>query len=358
MTPAMMSILDYPYDGLLKQFGLLWGKGEFHAGALFRQVYRNGILDPAALPAFVQNPSLAHKVTETFRLNIPEPFGTSRDGDTYKFLLKMDDGLETESVVIPMKQYKSLCVSSQIGCAMGCRFCETAQMGFVRNLTAGEIVSQVMAARFRLNEDIRNVVFMGMGEPFENLDNVLAAIRILRDTRGLKVVHITVSTMGHIPGIERLTALAHEPPPEGFSDIRLAISLNAPDDAIRSSIMPHAKRWPMAELKRVLSAYPKRRRGMKVLIEYVLIPGVNDGETHAHELCSYLRGLPVEVNLIPYNPRKDSPWPRETDDAVQRFWQILKDEGQACRTRKEKGSSAMAACGQLGNRSRIRNVAP
>jgi 23S rRNA (adenine2503-C2)-methyltransferase len=364
-----MDLLGYDYAGLVREFGTRFGKGEYHAGAFFRQVYRHGAADPAALPEFAANPSLADAVQKAFPLKLPEVAGRSGEGDTYKFLLKVAGaegavpgrGLETESVVIPMRQYKSLCVSSQVGCKMGCTFCETAQMGYLRSLGAAEIVAQVMTARFVYGEPIQNVVFMGMGEPMDNLDEVVQAIRIISDQRGLAIAQsaITVSTVGHVDGIRRLARLAAAPPagtprgpaPEDFSRLRLAVSLNAPNDAIRSRIMPVNLRWPLAELKAALLEFPLNHKDDFLFMEYVLIPGVNDAREHALEVADYLRGLRACVNLIPYNPRHESPFDRPEQGATANFFHWLMDAGQYCRIRGTKGSGAMAACGQLGNRA-------
>jgi 23S rRNA (adenine2503-C2)-methyltransferase len=352
-------ILAYDYAGLAASFDTRFGKGEYHSGALFRALYRRGADDPFALPEFAANPSLAAQVSAAFGYRLPEVSGRSGDGDTYKFLLKLRDGYESESVVIPMKQYKSLCVSSQVGCKMGCAFCETAQMGYLRSLDAGEIVAQVMVARHVLKEPIENVVFMGMGEPMDNLDNVLQAVRILSDQRGLNIAQssITISTVGHVDGIRRLAELARKPPPEGFSRLRLAVSLNAPNDAVRSRIMPINRQWPLSELKAALADFPLHRRGDFLFMEYVLIAGVNDTREHALEVAEYLRGLKACVNLIPYNPRRESPFARPGRESTARFFHWLMDAGQYCRVRGTKGKDAMAACGQLGNRALKRNRA-
>jgi len=360
------------YAGLVAEFGDRFGKGEFHAGALFRSVYRKGIADPAGLAEFAANPALAESVRAAYGLRLPEISGRAGggvtgalpEGGTYKFLLRLKDGLESESVVIPMRHYKSLCVSSQVGCKMGCTFCETAQMGLVRSLDAGEIVAQVMVARHVLKEPVENLVFMGMGEPMDNLDQILQAVRVLSDQRGLNIPmsSITISTVGHVDGIRRLAALAAEsslasasPHADfshaNFSRLRLAVSLNAPNDAIRSKIMPVNVKWPMAELKRALLEFPLARKADFLFMEYVLIPGVNDGREHALEVAEYLRGLRTCVNLIPYNPRLESPYGKPDRDGVARFFTWLMEAGQYCRVRGTKGQESMAACGQLGNRA-------
>lgn len=271
-----------------------------------------------------------------------------QDGDLTKFIQRTHDGLEIESVMVPMQRYgrewKTLCVSSQIGCARGCRFCETGQLGLFRNLTAGEIVGQVVAARRQFGVRVRNVVFMGMGEPFDNFDNVIQAIRVLMDRSGLSFAaeRIAISTVGRTEGIRKLAAM-------GWRRINLAISLNAPNDEIRSRIMPVNKAEPMGVLREALLAYPLRKCQF-FMIEYVLIPGLNDGEEHARELIEYLRPVKSVVNVIPYNPRHDSPWPAPSEESVVRFMGWLKAAGQVCKRRLTKGRDQMAACGQLGNR--------
>lgn len=271
-----------------------------------------------------------------------------QDGDVRKFVQRTPDNLEIESVVVPMQRrdqaWKTLCISSQIGCARGCTFCETAQLGLLRNLTLAEIVGQVVAAR-RLGEPIRNVVFMGMGEPFDNFDTVIAAVRVLTDPNGLSLAwdRITLSTVGRTEGIRRLAAL-------NWRRINLAVSLNAPNDEIRSQIMPINRLEPMAKLRDALLAYPLRKCQF-FMIEYVLIPGLNDSPAHATELIEYLRPLKSVVNLVPYNPRHQSPWPAPAEEQIVNFRAWLQDAGQMCKRRLTKGRDLMAACGQLGNRN-------
>lgn len=350
-----IDILGLSHDALCTEMGCLHGKpgkGAYHADAVFQKLYRAGIFDPEHLPEFAANPALARSAREHFRFTLPPLAGKQGDGDTFKFLLRLRDGLESETVVIPMRQYKTLCVSSQVGCKMGCRFCETARMGFVRHLTAGEIVAQVMVARHVLRERIENIVFMGMGEPMDNFDAVVDAIRILTDQRGLAIPSkgIAVSTVGHVNGILRLAEIV-EKKSSPLRRLHLAVSLNAPNDEIRAAIMPVNGLWPMAELKEALLRWPLNHRDDFILAEYVLLEGVNDEPEHALMLAEYLRGLKTCVNLIPYNPGLDGPYVRPSSERVAAFFQTLSDAGQYCRIRGTKGDSAMAACGQLGNRA-------
>lgn len=270
------------------------------------------------------------------------------DGELVKFVQRTHDGLEIESVLVPMRRrgrdWKTLCVSSQIGCAHGCAFCETAQLGLLRNLTAGEIVGQVVAAQRAFGGVVRNVVFMGMGEPFDNFDNVVQAIRVLFDRAGLSFAQerVRISTVGRTAGIQRLAEL-------GWRRIDLAVSLNAPNDAIRTQLMPINRLEPMALLREALLAYPLRNCQF-FMIEYVLIPGVNDAAEHACEVAAFLRPLRCVLNVIPHNPRPGSPWEAPSDEGVERFIKEVESAGQRCTRRVTKGRAQMAACGQLGNR--------
>jgi len=281
------------------------------------------------------------------RADIRPVVRTLAEGELRKFVQRTADGLEIESVVVPMQrrggQWKTLCVSSQIGCARACRFCETAQLGLLRDLTVAEIVGQVAAAQ-RDYGKVRNVVFMGMGEPLDNFDAVVKALRVLMDPAGLSFAgeRLTISTVGRVDGIRRLARL-------GWRRLNLAVSLNAPNDEIRSRIMPHNRFEPMGELRAALLDYPLRNC-QYFMIEYVLIPGVNDAHTHALELVEFLRPLKAVVNVIPYNPRTHSPWPAPTEESVVRFLNWLESAGQVCKRRLTKGRGQMAACGQLGNR--------
>ncbi len=279
------------------------------------------------------------------------PSKVVKDGMTTKFLLRMEDGLETESVILPIEGYKktrqTLCVSSQVGCAMGCEFCQTAQMGLLRNLSVAEIIAQWHAARHALGTPIDNIVFMGMGEPMENIDVVINAIHILTDQNGPSIApsRICVSTVGRIEGINQLACLART---NGYKRLSLAVSINASNDEVRKQIMPLAKSVSMESLREAMLDYPRHDCG-GVMAEYVLIPGVNDSDEHAVEICEFLRPIGCHLNVIPYNPRDNSPWGKPTEDSVRKFISIARSTGQFVRRRITLGQEAMAACGQLGN---------
>ncbi len=294
------------------------------------------------------------------------------------------DTVEIESVLIPMVGKKrrrtyTLCVSSQVGCAMGCGFCQTAQMGLIRSLTAGEIVGQWYAARHLLQRPdphapITNIVFMGMGEPTDNLGEVIHAIEILTDRRGpgIAMGKITVSTVGRVEGIRVLAERVRTP---GWHRLGLAVSLNAPDDTVRSVLMPVNRSAPLAALRAALVEWPIYG-GAHLCIEYVLIPGITNTPGAAAAVASFmlgrafapaqqalgspgggLSGPPVYagpplvglVNVIPYNPRDGSPWPAPSEPDVEAFIAELAGHGVYVKRRRTKGRGTMAACGQLGN---------
>ena len=279
------------------------------------------------------------------------------EGVITKFIQKLDIehqgvGLEAESVVIPMVGRKgrlahSLCVSSQVGCAMGCGFCETAQMGLLASLSPAQIVGQWHAARHQLGATPSNLVFMGMGEPLDNTDAVLQAIAVLTDHAGagLAMSKITVSTVGRLDGLQRLRKAVEQP---GWHRLGISISLNAPNDTIRNQIMPINRAMPMGKLREALLDFP-HGTGKPYLIAYVLIPGLNDAMEHADELAEWVKPLRCMVNIIPYNPRRDSPWEAPHEEDVERFVRRLGSHGVFVKRRRTKGRSTMAACGQLGN---------
>jgi len=263
--------------------------------------------------------------------------------------------LPVESVVIPMtgstgKLKHTLCVSSQVGCAMGCEFCETAQMGLVRNLTAAEIVGQWFHAHHhharQTGKTITNIVFMGMGEPLDNADEVLKAVEVLSDRNGANIAmsKITISTVGRVDGLQRLREKCTE---LGWRRLGIAISVNAPNDEVRDQLMPINKKWDMKQLQDVLVGFPRSGRN-RMMVEYVIIPGVNNMPGHAQQLAEFLKPIECCLNVIPYNPRRDSPWPAPTEEEVFAFADQMRAQGVFTKLRRTKGRETMAACGQLG----------
>ncbi len=264
----------------------------------------------------------------------------SKDG-TIKFLFRLADGLSVESVWIPEGKRRTLCVSTQVGCRLNCRFCLTGRDGFKRDLTAGEIIDQVVQARKRSpDKRVTNVVLMGMGEPLDNFENTLQALKVMTDSdfRLVGVRKITLSTAGVAPAIERLAKL--------FPKVKLAVSLNSCDDAVRNDLMPINKKYPLKYLASTLSGYPLPK-GRKITIEYVLLSGVNDSDEAAGELDLFARRFPSKINLIPYNPCPGVPYESPERSTVDRFARILLDRGHSVFIRESRGRDIMAACGQL-----------
>lgn len=286
---------------------------------------------------------LVHHFNYAIRVESTPPVITNRfastDG-TQRFLLRLEDGQLAESVLIPRDDRVTFCISSQIGCALGCTFCLTGQLGLTRDLSAGEIVSQVEVLQRETFSPRFSVVFMGMGEPLQNYDNVLAAIHILHDDRGLKVpmTRITVSTVGLVPGIERLASEPLFP--------NLSISLTGTTNAVRDVLMPINRKYPIEAVMDAIGKLPPARQ-KRVMFECVMIKGVTDSPDQAETLSLLVRGMRVKVNLIPLNPADEIPFERSSDDAVLRFQNILVSRGTATFIRKNRGNDVSGACGQL-----------
>ena len=272
------------------------------------------------------------------------------DPGTVKFLFHTRDGLPVESVLMPaMGNRTTLCVSSQVGCKMACTFCCTAQLGFLRNLSRGEIVTQLTKALTFTEQssmpNVTNIVFMGMGEPFDNFANVMAAFDTFNHSLGYGISRdrITISTVGHVDGIDELAK----------REIRtnIALSLNAPTDELRNELMPINKKWPIKELMAALKRYPLRP-GRVFVIEYVLIKNINDGDDHAKALVELLKDLPCKVNVIKYNPSPSLPYEAPTAKEVSKFASRLENVSKGVLVRRSRGGDIKAACGQLGQRTK------
>ncbi len=268
----------------------------------------------------------------------------STDG-TEKFLFQLSDGNHIESVLIPVKDHFTLCISSQVGCAQNCKFCLTAKIGFKRNLTPSEIISQIRDIRQYLiesktNNKLANIVFMGMGEPLANYDTIVQALKIMTDAEyGLKlsVGKITISTCGLVPEMEKLGLI---------TNANLAVSLNATDDKTRSMLMPINNKYPLKQLLNACKTFKMRPRN-KITFEYILIDGVNDTEDDAIRLCKMLAPIKAKINLIPFNEHGRTRFKKPSNEKVSKFLQILLDENFTTIIRKSKGSDISAACGQL-----------
>jgi len=292
---------------------------------------------------------LRERLAGNFRFHCLEKLETKgAAGETQKLLLKLADGELIETVIIPAprRQSNTVCVSSQVGCRFGCAFCASGQKGVVRNLSAGEIVGEVLAVTEILGGRPDNVVFMGIGEPFDNYDEVLRAIRILNHPDGLCIGarRITISTCGIVSGIQRLAE-------EGLQ-VELSVSLHAPENELRSKLMPVNQSWPLEELMAACAEYTAKTNRI-ITFEYTLIKGLNDSEAQAHELVKRLRKFSCRVNLIPLSPVEEFVGERPTAETMQIFFRTLEKAGVNTTLRDSKGSALKAACGQLRARRHL-----
>jgi len=279
----------------------------------------------------------------------PEPAKILKEsgesGGTRKWLVGLDDGESVETVLIPARDRNTVCVSTQVGCRMGCAFCASAKCGFARGLSAGEIVAQVHLVAAALGKRPDNVVYMGMGEPFDNYDEVLKSVRLLNHPEGLNIGarRITLSTSGVVPGIRRLAG-------EGIQ-VELSVSLHAPNPELRRRIMPIENKYPMDELLRECADYTAKTK-RHITFEYTLVKGVNDSPRDAEELAGRLRRFPCRVNLIPLSPVDEFKGEAPSREAMEAFLRVLENRGVEGTLRESKGKGVDAACGQLRRRSK------
>lgn len=335
-------------DEVMTRARALLPRGAGFARRMHRQVMLEGRFDPQAL-GLGSEARVAW--LRTFSFELPEVISVKSDhgpyGETSKIVLRLDDGLEVESVRIPMGRGRyTLCVSSQVGCKMGCAFCETGRMGLLRHLRTDEIIAQLLVARHVLGWPIRNLVFMGMGEALDNAAHVIPALRVLNDEAGLAIgqQRLTICTVGHVEGIRLLAQ-------EGFKRLNLSISLNAAVDSLRSEIMPINRKTDLAALQKVLMSY-RPRRNFALGVNYCLLPNINDTRADACAVADFCLPLGrVLVNVIPYNPGSTPVTRAPEEHEIERFITWLRERGLAVRERVTKGRSVMAACGQLGNSS-------
>jgi len=317
------------------------GEPAFRRRQIFQWLYQRRVKDFDAMTDVSKG--LRTKLAEHFHLGWMEceSAHSSKDGST-KYIFAMGDGRRVETVLMPNNTHYTLCVSTQVGCAMGCAFCMTGRMGLVRNLSAGEIVQQVVGSYADVPEGniIRNIVFMGMGEPLHNYDNLVSALRILSDDYGFGFSwrRLTVSTSGLVPALKRF----------GQEDIRanMAISLNGVTDEMRTKVMPVNKRWNLAALLDACRSFPMENRE-RITFEYVLLKGVTDELASAKKLVKLLHGIKCKVNLIPFNPWPGSPFDGPTMAHARAFQEVLHSKGVIATLRISKGQDIQAACGQL-----------
>jgi 23S rRNA (adenine2503-C2)-methyltransferase len=356
-APSRTNLLGLPRSGL-EAFVSELGSKPFRARQLMNWIYKRGE------GSFEQMTDLAKdfraKLAETAEVRTPEIVTVQRSADgTRKWMLRADSSQAFEMVFIPETDRGTLCISSQVGCVLDCSFCSTAQQGFNRNLTTAEIVGQVWLARQELEREraqqgakdgqpgdqriVTNVVLMGMGEPLANFRNVVPALRILLDDFGFDLSRrrVTLSTSGLVPQIYKL---AEE------TNVALAVSLHAPDDELRSELVPINRKHPIAELLEACWHYIDEQNGRSVTFEYVMLEGVNDSPAQARKLCALLKGHPAKVNLIPFNPFPGTRYQRSPLTAIQRFRDELIKGGVLATIRRTRGDDIDAACGQLAGR--------
>ena len=367
-APRRRNLLDYDRHGLQDLLATLQ-EPPFRATQLMQWIYHAGETDFSRMSNLSK--ALRKKLTDSTELRLPQ-LGLahqSRDG-TWKWLFKLDCGNSIECVFIPEARRGTLCVSTQVGCALDCSFCATAREGFNRNLSCAEIIGQVYLAEQllaaakqpsaqastspvqrppqktnnqtnnQISSQISNIVLMGMGEPLANFDNVVRALRLMVDdyAYGLSKRRVTISTSGIVPAMYRLYEAV---------DVALAVSLHAPNDALRDQLVPINKKYPIAELMKACHAYVRGGRKKHVTFEYVMLRAVNDQPEHARELAHLLRGLPAKINLIPFNAFAKSGYRCSSRETIDRFRKILCDAGLITVTRKTRGDDIDAACGQL-----------
>jgi len=341
-SPLPVNLYDLP-RAALGELLAGWGYSAYHRDLLWEALYRQQVESFDALTGL--RPDLVQALRERTRLERPvthhEVF--SADGFTRKLLLRLHDGQTVETVLMRFKGRATVCLSTQAGCAMGCVFCATGQMGFVRHLTPGEIIGQVLHVTRLLretNESLRNVVLMGMGEPLHNYEATLAAVDMMVDAKGLALGprFITLSTVGVVPGIRRL---ADEDRP-----VQLAVSLHGATDVERGALVPAARKWPLAELMDACRYYMEKRQ-RRIFFEWALISGQNDTPEQAHTLGRLLKGMAAHVNVIPLNPTVGYAQKPSGPQAVRTFQDILASYEVPSTVRQRRGIDIDAGCGQL-----------
>ncbi|MGR3706833.1 23S rRNA (adenine(2503)-C(2))-methyltransferase RlmN [Sulfitobacter sp.] len=326
-------------------------QAKMRVGQIWQWIYQWGKRDFADMTNLSK--AFRAELAERFVIEVPEVVTkqVSEDG-TRKYLVRIAGGHEVEVVYIPEEDRGTLCVSSQVGCTLTCSFCHTGTQKLVRNLTAAEIIGQVMVARDDLGEWpvpgtiteaprlLSNIVLMGMGEPLYNFENVRDAMKIAMDPEGIQLSRrrITLSTSGVVPEIART---AEE------IGCQLAVSFHATTDKVRNKLVPINKRWNIAELIEALRSYPKVSNSERITFEYVMLDGVNDSDADAHRLIELIRGIPAKINLIPFNEWPGAPYKRSSNNRIRAFSEIVYKAGYASPVRKPRGEDIMAACGQL-----------
>ena len=340
-----VNLLNFNYQQM-RQFMADCGEKPYRAQQLMQWIHQAGLHDFNQMSNVGK--VLRERLSQIAEIRLPQVVSCQQSSDgTHKWLLKLDCGNCIETVFIPEVNRGTLCVSSQVGCALNCTFCSTAKQGFNRNLSTAEIIGQVWLAVRELSQHqgthdkrITNVVMMGMGEPLLNFDNVVSAMDIMMDdlAYGLSKRRVTLSTSGVIPEMERLREI---------SPVSLAVSLHAPNDALRNELVPINKKYPLAQLMAICKNYFKDEPKRVVTFEYVMLKGVNDQAEHAAQLIKLLQDVPAKVNLIPFNPFPLTQYQRSSQATIDAFRDRLVKKGINTITRKTRGEDIDAACGQL-----------
>jgi len=342
-----VNLLDFDRAGLEAFFAEM-GEKPFRATQVLKWIYQFGINDFTEMTNLSK--SLREKLQEKAEVRLPEIVTEQHSADgTSKWLLRLDSGNSVETVFIPEDDRGTLCVSSQIGCALECSFCSTAQQGFNRNLSTGEIIGQLwvanhaMQVRPRDERKISNVVMMGMGEPLLNFENVVRAMNLMMEDNayGLSKRRVTLSTAGVVPALYRLKQV---------SDVSLAVSLHAPNDELRNELVPLNRKYPIKELLDACREYVRDENRRRITFEYVMLAGINDSLDHARQLAKLLKDIPAKMNLIPFNPFPQSNYKCSDRDTIDRFRDVLMKAGIVTVTRKTRGEDIDAACGQLAGK--------
>ncbi|WP_116365449.1 23S rRNA (adenine(2503)-C(2))-methyltransferase RlmN [Parahaliea mediterranea] len=346
-TPEKVNLLGMT-RAQMEQFFLDIGEKKFRAQQVLKWIHHAGVIDIAEMSNLGK--ALREKLARIAEVRPPEIVSQHDSADgTRKWAIRVDGGGLVEAVLIPDRERATLCVSSQVGCSLDCSFCSTGKQGFMKDLSAAEIIGQVWLAiqsydAFQSGKGrvVTNVVMMGMGEPLLNFDNVVSAMNLMMEdlAYGISKRRVTLSTSGVVPALDKLAEV---------SEASLAISLHAPNDALRNELVPINRKYPIARLLESSRNYIDAQRDTKrvVTVEYTLIAGVNDQPEHARELAALLADFPCKINLIPFNPFPQSPYRRPSGNAVSRFWQVLVDAGYIVTVRTTRGDDIDAACGQL-----------
>ena len=322
----------------LEEYFLSNGDKKYKALQVFEWLYEKRVKSFKDMTNIKKD--IQDRLTNDFSIDKIKIVKKQEDKLTKKYLFELHDKNYIEAVLMIHDYGLSVCVSSEVGCNMGCKFCESGRLKKVRNLEAYEMVEQILLIEEDVKKRISSVVIMGIGEPLDNYDNVLDFIKIINDAKGIAIGarHITLSTCGIIPKIKKLM--------EEDLQINLAISLHAPNNALRDKIMPVNKAYPLKDLIKTIKEYTEKTN-RRVTIEYVMLNGVNDNETQANELASLLKGMNIYINLIPYNETSHIEFKKSTTSNIEKFYDILKKRGMTVTTRKEFGGKIDAACGQL-----------